>query len=498
MSEASYKLTEPNYTANPSNGNHSTSGADRDFPLTAGLNMMGTDDATQPLDSSAGRHRKALSHYLPSLLRITGIIGVVGSIFAILLQGWNIDSDINRFYKLLAETATLTVAGLFMSYILREFKSARVFFGLALCSGIANFTILGALIYSIQPHAIVSGTIPSHALWQIPSSANIALLAGLTISLLTVIAAFSYSVFSRGNAKALTIGLLSTSSLILIPWRETEISALIALAATIFAVSTVLFIKRKGQFSKTKEHFFALATLFIPAGVILGRTFYLYDPAAITLLVIASIVYAMATLLLWEIGSSYNDGYWNLSRTTTATILKLMRFAASWAVVFTVIDIAALEPGIFMAVLVTIIVGMLAIRISSSAANSAHHSMNGDSIDNFTATLNAIAVFIVWILLCNPMSELLNALVLCLAGAAMLWQQMRCASKSGVKLAIALLAYAVLGIIFSLITAINFNSWLTLAASGIGLIIIASLWEKPVVRENLARLKRRTMEPRVR
>ncbi|MBT8441752.1 MAG: hypothetical protein KJO76_05135, partial [Gammaproteobacteria bacterium] len=100
-------------------------------------------------------------------LRILGAAVLLSSMSMFLLQGWNEGNDINRYLMLLAQTGLLAGAGFAMSHGLGEAKGARVFFGLALISIPANFTILGALLYSVIQWDGGLTTYPSFATWQI-------------------------------------------------------------------------------------------------------------------------------------------------------------------------------------------------------------------------------------------------------------------------------------------------------------------------------------------
>ncbi len=267
--------------------------------ITPGHNKTGYSSNT-PIDnfSSIQDSPQKKLPMIASLLRIAGAIGIVGSMLMLLMQGWSVDSDINRYYKLLAETAILTLAGLLMSHVIREYKSARVCFGLALLSTIANFTILGALIFSTQTGNSITIDAPDHTLWEIPSGVSVIMLSILTTALLGGLALFSYSVFSRSNAKTLTISLMMCCSFIIIPWRSADSSSLLMALSAFIATITVFKINRRENIIKTMEHKFALATLFIPALVMLGRTLYLYKPNAMTALITFSAFYVLVSSLL--------------------------------------------------------------------------------------------------------------------------------------------------------------------------------------------------------
>ena len=81
---------------------------------------------------------------ISEILRIIGACAVIASMSMFLLQGWSSGNDIARYFKLLTQTGLLAGAGLGLSFIIKEPKGARLFFGLALISIVSNFTILGA------------------------------------------------------------------------------------------------------------------------------------------------------------------------------------------------------------------------------------------------------------------------------------------------------------------------------------------------------------------
>ncbi|RLA30822.1 MAG: hypothetical protein DRR11_12410, partial [Gammaproteobacteria bacterium] len=104
---------------------------------------------------------------LSEALRMVGAAVLLASMSVFLMQGWNDGNDISRYLLLLAQTGLLTAAGFAMSHGLKETKGARIFFGLSLVSIPANFTILGALLYSVFQWDGGLSTYPGYATWQI-------------------------------------------------------------------------------------------------------------------------------------------------------------------------------------------------------------------------------------------------------------------------------------------------------------------------------------------
>ena len=139
------------------------------------------------------------------LLRFLGAAVIVASMSLFLLQGWGEGNDIRRYLMLLAQTGLLAGGGFAMSYVLKEAKGARIFFGLALVSVTANFTILGALIYSVfqLDHALT--TYPGFATWQIADIAGTGLVTLGALVVLVPIALFCFMVMATQSAKDLTL-----------------------------------------------------------------------------------------------------------------------------------------------------------------------------------------------------------------------------------------------------------------------------------------------------
>lgn len=223
-------------------------------------------------------------------LRILGAAVLVASMSLFLLQGWHEGNDVRRYLMLLTQTGLLAGAGFALSHGLKEAKGARVFFGLALISIPANFTVLGALVYSMFQIDGGLTTYPDFAAWQVDSPVNIGItLAGALVALVPV-TLFGFAVMARHSTKALSVSFLALNLLLLLPMRESLTSGAVALASIFYALYFVRSAIGRDAALKTPEGRFALATLFIPAGIILLRSMYLYqvDTAMIVMLSFAA------------------------------------------------------------------------------------------------------------------------------------------------------------------------------------------------------------------
>lgn len=224
-------------------------------------------------------------------LRVLGATVILASMSVFLLQGWNEGNDISRYLLLLTQTGLLAAAGFAMSHGLKESKGARIFFGLALVSIPANFTILGALLYSVFQWDGGLTTYPGYATWQIENIASTGLTLGGAMLVLLPVTLFCFAIMARHSAKTLSLHFLVLNALLLLPIRSSMAAGTIALLGILYALFIVNKLAGKDRTLKTGEGKFALATLFIPLGIILFRSMYFYQ--------IDSLMVAMVSLALF-------------------------------------------------------------------------------------------------------------------------------------------------------------------------------------------------------
>ncbi len=199
-------------------------------------------------------------------------MAVIASMSAFLMQDWSVGSDVNRFYLMLMQTLLLAAGGFGLSFLMKENKGGRVFFGLSLISITANFAILGALVFSQVQWFGSINEYPDFLTWTTSSLASVGVAGVSALIVMVPIAWFSYMVFSRNFAKHLLVLFVISNLLLLIPVRTSLMVGLIVLAA----VMVPLWILRKRLFSetslKTPEGMFAVATVFIPVILPLAST----------------------------------------------------------------------------------------------------------------------------------------------------------------------------------------------------------------------------------
>ena len=228
---------------------------------------------------------------LSEALRILGAGVILVSMSVFLLQGWSEGNDISRYLMLLAQTGLLGAAGFAMSHLIKETKGARLFFGLALVSIPANFTILGALLYSVFQWDGGLTTYPGYAEWRIDDLANIGITLSAAMVVLVPVTLFCFAVMARHSAKPLSMHFLLLNALLLLPIRSSLAAGTIALAGVFYALFVVNRLTRQNSALNTGEGKFALATLFIPLGIVLFRSMYFYEVDSLMVAMVGTVLF---------------------------------------------------------------------------------------------------------------------------------------------------------------------------------------------------------------
>ncbi|MFT5116410.1 MAG: hypothetical protein ACI8P9_005781, partial [Parasphingorhabdus sp.] len=165
------------------------------------------------------------------VLRILGASAVVASMSIFLLQGWYVENDIDRYIKLLAQTGLLALGGFILSSLLKENKGARMFFGLALISVPANFTVLGALVWSLVPMDSTVASYSQQLIWSLPDIGSLVFAFAGALVVILPVTLLGFSIMARGYATRLCWAFLFINSLILLPFRSSLISVSLSLVA---------------------------------------------------------------------------------------------------------------------------------------------------------------------------------------------------------------------------------------------------------------------------
>ncbi len=409
---------------------------------------------------------------LSEVLRITGAAVLLASMSVFLLQGWNDGNDIQRYLLLLTQTGLLTAAGFAMSHGLKETKGARIFFGLSLVSIPANFTILGALLYSAFQWDGGLSTYPSYATWQIGDVANIGITLGGAMLVLLPVTLFCFAIMARQSAKTLSLHFLLLNALLLLPIRNSMAAGTVALLGVFYALYVVGKLAGKDRSLKTGEGKFALATLFIPLGIVLFRSMYFYQ---IDSLMVAMV--SMALFLLARQASLFPD-----RGARIALLLQVLSVPFALAVALSLTDAfaSALATGLAIPLFASVYT-VLALDILRRSESRKLGVLIGVTISLFVAlsfTLN-VAVN----------SSVLTALLSIVAGVLLLlWGlagKKPFASFAGI---VTLIAGAWIGF-DEIVRLIMTSSWIDLAIFGASAIALGSVVDRHGVAIKLRLVK---------
>ena len=231
---------------------------------------------------------------LSEALRVLGAAVILASMSVFLLQGWNEGNDIRRYLLLLTQTGMLAAAGFAMSHVVKEAKGARLFFGLALVSIPANFTILGALLYSVFQWDGGLTTYPGYADWRIEDVAGIGITMSAAMLVIVPVTLFCFMIMSRHSVRSLTLHFLVLNALLLLPIRASVAAGTIALAGVVYALLIMSKLASSNRALKTGEGKFALACLFIPLGIILFRSMYFYQVDSLMIAMVGMVAFLLA------------------------------------------------------------------------------------------------------------------------------------------------------------------------------------------------------------
>jgi len=229
---------------------------------------------------------------LSSMVRIAGVGAVVVSMCLFLLEGVGAVNDTQRFFTMLMLTGLLSAGGFALAFILKEQYGARSFFGLALLSVPVNFTVLGALFYSVFQFDSVTTAYPTVAHWTTTSLASLGSTALIACVALIPVTLFGMSIMAREGRGWLSAALLLSSSILLLPVRDTSFLAPIV---AVLVVALIGLVKKRAEgvvSLKTPSGRFVQSLLFLPPVIMLFRSFWLYNVSSLSAMVIGLTVFA--------------------------------------------------------------------------------------------------------------------------------------------------------------------------------------------------------------
>lgn len=394
---------------------------------------------------------------IASILRMGGAAIVVTSMSAFLMQGWAGGNDISRFYMLLSQTILLALGGFGLSYLLKENKGARVFFGLSIISIVADMTTLGALVFSIAHWGKLLNHYPAFAHWKATSSYDMMLAGMAGVVTLIPVAWFGFMVMARRSAKTLALTFLAANLLLLVPVRESWLVGVLAMLGVLLPVLAARLTFASDPAIRTKEGYFAIATLFIPASIIICRSLYLYEMDALLQFMLAMTAY----IVLRFIGSSLAGS----ARISHA--LALLSFVTAGAAAQAMAGLFdARTLGQFLAFGLTFgAIGMdIALRNPTSR----------QAYTTFTCSVFAISVLLPFI----SIHDSASVLAFILSGAGVFIAGKAMDAGKPVLMGLAMMVAGIGQQLYSVIVLLDFGNWFTLAVLGTSAIVTASVIER--------------------
>ncbi len=393
-----------------------------------------------------------------SIMRICGALTIVAAMSAFLMQGWQEGDDISRYYMLLMQTGLLAACGFALSFIFKENKGARVFFGLGLISITVNMTTFGALIFSTMQWGSALVEYPAFAQWKALGMDQLLLAFAATIVCCGPITAFSHKVFARQSATLLSGIFLAMNLLLLLPVRESWAVGLVAMAAIMMPLWLLHKHIREDIALRTPEGLFAIASLLAPGGIIIFRSLWLYPLDELLSLILSGTAYVALRFAIVQMDE-------------TVMIRRIMN-GLSVAVAFTVAlscaSIAAdLLPDELVVMAFTVPLGALMLDVAS-------RSNTPQNMIQFAI----IMLTIVHLIALRIEPSLLAGCVAMVAGTGIILLANYYGIGCGLYLGS---ATAVTGVAVQLIyflDTIDFSNWITLSITGAGIIVSASLVER--------------------
>ena len=398
---------------------------------------------------------------LSEVLRVLGAAVILASMSVFMLQGWNDGNDIRRYLLLLTQTGLLATAGFAMSHGLKEAKGARIFFGLALVSIPANFTILGALLYSVLQWDGALINYPGYASWQIENVASTGMTLGGAMFVLIPVTLFCFAIMARHSAKSLSVHFLFLNALLLLPIRSSLTAGTIALLGVLYALYVVSKLTAKDQALKTGEGKFALTTLFIPIGIILFRSLYFYQVDSLMIAMLS-----MTFFLAARQASLFPDRHARM-----ALLLEVISLPLALSVAMSLTDtLSPITAAALQAPLVAGLYSILALDILRRTDSKKLTGLIGVSISLFVALSFSFSVA------ASP--SVATAFLSLIAGAMLLLWGL--ALKRPITSASGLVTLAA-GVLFGFTEIVQFimtSGWIELAIFGASTIALGSVLDR--------------------
>lgn len=393
-----------------------------------------------------------------SILRIGGAITMIAAMSAFLMQGWANGNDVSRFYLLMIQTVLLAGGGLGLSYLLQENKGARVFFGLGLISITVNMTTLGALIFSTTQWGSSLVQYPGFAKWVAVDFGSIAMALAGTIIVSTPMAYLSHMVLARRSARLLSGLFLFTNLLLLLPIRESLPIGIVAVLAILVPIWFVTQRMMQDNTLRTPEGLFAIATLFIPAIIIVCRSLWLYPTDELLTIALGGIAFTALRFCAPQV---------DVTSFTRSVMNMFSIFAAATIALGSGSLIATYLPDVFANAFVSAIFAGLLMDISTRSTRPKAYA-------RLAAAVLAIAHILTVSLESDPFAP-----IFCIAaGLAVIAIGRHYGLREIIVIGGITILAGLTQQIHDIMLLIDFGNWITLSITGASIIVFASFIER--------------------
>jgi hypothetical protein len=432
------------------------------------MNNLNTIDVTNAIEQETFENTKEnrsimqmITQFatLSRILRIVGAFSVVASMSVFLLQDWGNGNDLHRYYLLLSQSVLLAIGGFSLAFLLKENKGARVFFGLSLVSIAANLTTLGALIFSYIQWGSTLSNYPSIALWTVSSGISIAIALGVAAIVLIPITLFGFKVMARQSALPLTGAYLLSSSMLLIPVRDTFYTSIIAGISILMSLAFVTKLVAKDPKLRTAEGKFARLLLFIAPVIMLVRSLWLYQADDLIYTIIAFT--GFMTLRHCSLQLELENRFRKFMEFSSMPLAFLVAAPAS-QLIDKVLPFEFALPA-------------FALIFTAHMIDIAKRS---DNYKNGALIIASLLTSLSFILHLSMYDTLFNGIMCALIGAAIMVMGYINKSRVIVMIGFMTTAVAVIYDLFQIYAMIDLFSWSSLAITGVSAIIIGSIIER--------------------
>lgn len=440
-------------------------------------NTIGSSSEMNPDQSWLQKSIETIGQFstISQMMRIIGAIIVTSALSVFLVQGWELGNDTSRYWDLLKLTLLLAFSGFALYRWVKENKGARMFFSLCLIAIVANFTILGALVYSVIQLDGQLGQYPDIAQWVSEASTLGLTLAGSAV-ILVPLSFLVFTILARRSNKLLTGTFLLANLALLMPVREAWMVGLLATIVVLMVLAALRLISSEHTLH-TVEGRFARFMLFVPAGILFARSLIFYGVDELVLLLLSSMLY----LIIRELGKGVEKSGLIEMLLIYLSVPLALCIAASTS------SLLHINLGSYLEMIIFALV---------YAALSFELSRRADAdIQRDILAFQAVMISGFTLLVAMTLGGTVETVVALVAGVGLLMAGYFLGRKLFSVAGVVLIAASVMLNFEALINLFDFNNWAVLAALGGSIIILASVLDRhgPGIKLKLAARKQRQL-----